>query len=509
MLRDTKRRRRVPKELSHKNLLSNSISASIQNAAGPIGLALQHVFLGARSPQSLAAFGVCVSVSNLGTTVFQFFVDGSTSRVGESVQKRKRKMVAKVVKRSFIVSILSGCIAGLVLFLSADVLFNLLGKDGNDSKLEIGRGYYGFRCFSMPLKTSSNAAIGVLGGYGFVHAVSLMNSCIALAQVVSVVVVLHLSEKKSERNVLDMLGVAYMVIVGVHMCVGWLLVFFKNPIQDVVRTSELVLDDLEEEEEEEENLEEERKQYWQDAFDMFTRSILLQASFFVAVVVASRRLPVEGLAAHHLTAQLWLVCSYVVDGFATIATVFGARLYSMKKINLLHILTVRLLSYGTTLGIGFCVLFLSLGQYVRMAYAGENEVTKFFLTKTWIVVSFAQPINSVVFVLDGMMYATRSFRFARGIMISGVGLIFLPTILTATLLDDDNQTKVIARIWIGKLLLNVWRMIGLIYRVFFCVLREKDEEINEREDYDPLIQSEEEKDDDDDSFTPLLSDDGL
>ena len=61
----------------------------------------------------------------------------------------------------------------------------------------------------------------------------------------------------------------------------------------------------------------------------------------------------------------------------------------------------------------------------------------------------------------------------------------------------------------SKLLLNVWRMIGLIYRVFFCVLREKDEEINEREDYDPLIQSEEEKDDDDDSFTPLLSDDGL
>jgi hypothetical protein len=62
----------INQDVSHQKLLRDSLSASIQNAAGPIGLALQHVVLGKRSSVILAAFGVCVNVSNLGTTVFQF-----------------------------------------------------------------------------------------------------------------------------------------------------------------------------------------------------------------------------------------------------------------------------------------------------------------------------------------------------------------------------------------------------------------------------------------------------
>ena len=108
-------------DLSHVKLLKASLSASVQNAAGPIGLALQHVILGKRkSSAALAAFGVCVNISNLGTTVFQFLVDGSTSQVGSLVAKhldendegKKKKLLGKHCKKSLVVSVLAGASAG-------------------------------------------------------------------------------------------------------------------------------------------------------------------------------------------------------------------------------------------------------------------------------------------------------------------------------------------------------------------------------------------------------------
>ena len=97
--------------------------------------------------------------------------------------------------------------------------------------------------------------------------------------------------------------------------------------EDWVRTNDAKEEDRNETEkrgiqEEEGEEEEESKKYFVDALNMFGRSILLQLSFFIAMIVASRKLPVAGLAAHHLTAQLWLVCSYIVDGFATIGTIY-------------------------------------------------------------------------------------------------------------------------------------------------------------------------------------------
>lgn len=53
--------------------------------------------------------------------------------------------------------------------------------------------------------------------------------------------------------------------------------------------------------------------------------LFLQATFFIALAVASR-LGTAALAAHQIVAQLWLLTSYVTDGFAVAGTVLGSRL---------------------------------------------------------------------------------------------------------------------------------------------------------------------------------------
>ena len=51
----------------------------------------------------------------------------------------------------------------------------------------------------------------------------------------------------------------------------------------------------------------------------------MQATFFLALSVAGR-LGTASLAAHQVVAQLWLLTSYIVDGFAVAGTVLGSRL---------------------------------------------------------------------------------------------------------------------------------------------------------------------------------------
>lgn len=59
--------------------------------------------------------------------------------------------------------------------------------------------------------------------------------------------------------------------------------------------------------------------------------ICVQATFFIALAVASR-LGTAALAAHQIVAQLWLLTSYVTDGFAVAGTVLGSRLSAQRHV---------------------------------------------------------------------------------------------------------------------------------------------------------------------------------
>ena len=148
------------------------------------------------------------------------------------------------------------------------------------------------RCLSMPFKTSSNALVGY-GGYGHVRVLG-GDSVLAFLQVLMVCVVLSASsssEGKGEKEALDALGLAYFVVVMFHAVLGWAIVYFSRPkkigLERTMRRRRIEMRRRREAFEEEEGEEEEEsKKYFVDALNMFGRSILLQLSFFIAMIVA-------------------------------------------------------------------------------------------------------------------------------------------------------------------------------------------------------------------------------
>ena len=73
----------------------------------------------------------------------------------------------------------------------------------------------------------------------------------------------------------------------------------------------------------------ELRSYFADGGNMIVRSTLLQGSF-VVVTVCVARMGSSALAAHQVVLQLWLLTSYIVDGFAAAGTVLGSRLAAKK-----------------------------------------------------------------------------------------------------------------------------------------------------------------------------------
>ncbi len=59
-------------------------------------------------------------------------------------------------------------------------------------------------------------------------------------------------------------------------------------------------------------------------------ALMLQATFFIAATIAAR-LGTAALAAHAVVSQLWVLASYIVDGFAVAGTVLGSRLVALRQ----------------------------------------------------------------------------------------------------------------------------------------------------------------------------------
>jgi len=230
-------------------------------------------------------------------------------------------------------------------------------------------------------------------------------------------------------------------------------------------------DDVEEQEQTESLLD-----FVSDGMNMLVRSMIMQTTFFIALTCASR-LGQESLAAHSIINQLWILISYVVDGFAAAGIVLGSRLAAQAHDvarapdarKHLKLLIFRSLSAGITCGILSGTIFFLGRDIIIESFTESKETADILRAGTWNLLVLIQPINSLVFVYNGLMMASQSFVFIRNYFLVGFVLIFLPVIgLQITIWQS------LCAVWFAKALFNIWRCIGAAYLIHFIFMAEFD-----------------------------------
>jgi len=465
---------------------------------------------------ALAAFGAVSITSGFATRVFNFLVDGVSAKTGKSVGMRAWKDLGTKVKMSLLFSLASGCAAFFVLLcIQKPIMVNILNLSGG--LLKEAEDYWMLRLLLVPILLLSMSISGILQGFRHVHVVAYLNSGQAIVEMIGSAIVVTQNIHFQGYSTLMSMGVvtvvSYMLsVVAGFICMFtlrppeadesfslWNEVFSKRKNREAGGLASPLLETMEQngvnghhpnrqdfednrDQEDKTDDDEEQEQteslldFVSDGMNMLVRSMTMQTTFFIALTCASR-LGQENLAAHSIINQLWILISYVVDGFAAAGIVLGSRLAAQahdvatapdaKKH--LKLLIFRSLSAGLFCGILSGTIFFFGRDAIIDSFTESKETADILRAGTWNLLVLIQPINSLVFVYDGLMMASQSFVFIRNYFLVGFVLIFLPVIgLQITIWQS------LCAVWFSKALFNIWRCVGAAYLIHFIFMAEFD-----------------------------------
>lgn len=197
---------------------------------------------------------------------------------------------------------------------------------------------------------------------------------------------------------------------------------------------------------------------WKDMGDLigagsalFVRTLLLVATLTVATASAAR-LGVTEIAAHQVAAQIWYVLSLVVDAVAIAAQNLVAAHLARDR-DTARRLAGRMLGWGLACGLLVGVSFWLLRDQLPSWFTTDRSVIV-MAASLMPVVALSQPLNSVVFVLDGIMIGAADFKFLA-VAMSGAAAITCVLLVTATSISG---------IWAALVLFMVARLVPLGWR---------------------------------------------
>ena len=123
---------------------------------------------------------------------------------------------------------------------------------------------------------------------------------------------------------------------------------------------------------------------------------------------------------------------------------------------------MRVLLSGLAIGSAFGITFFVAQDSLISLFTQSTDTTSILHHYLWTLVCVVQPLNSLVFVYDGLLYASQSFAFTRNVMVLGFCLVFCPLIAVVQL-----SVQALWGVWVAKAALNLCRLLGGVLRIHF------------------------------------------
>ncbi len=192
--------------------------------------------------------------------------------------------------------------------------------------------------------------------------------------------------------------------------------------------------------------------------DLFVRTAALRLALTLATAIAAR-IGVIDLGAHQIAFELWSFLALVLDSIAIAGQAMTGRLLGEGDPDGARAAARRMLQWGLVAGAGFGAVVLLLRDALPAVFTDDPDVIArcaFVL----VFVAVLQPVNAVVFVLDGVLIGAGDMRFLAWAMV-GAAAVFAPAAVAVLVLDLG-----LGWLWAALGLLMVARMsaLGLRYR---------------------------------------------
>jgi putative MATE family efflux protein len=190
--------------------------------------------------------------------------------------------------------------------------------------------------------------------------------------------------------------------------------------------------------------------------DLFLRTGSLLAALAVATAVASR-LGTVPLAAHQVAFQLWSFLALSLDAVAIAAQAMVGRLLGGGDADGARSASRRMVEWGLLAGLVLGGLVALLRPVLAPLFSDDPAVVHLTRQVLWVV-AVLQPLNAVVFVIDGVLIGAGDLRFLAGAMMVAFAL-FLPAAVLAGAVGGT-----LLWLWGAVTFLMVARLAGMAWR---------------------------------------------
>ncbi len=190
--------------------------------------------------------------------------------------------------------------------------------------------------------------------------------------------------------------------------------------------------------------------------DLFLRTAALRASFTISVAVAARLGDVD-LAAHEVIYQLMFFVALALDAVAIAGQAMIGRLLGANELDQARAAGRRMIEWGLASGLAATVVLLASRPWLPLVFSSDEAVLS-LVGFLMLHLAFLQPVNGVVFALDGVLIGAGDMRFLA-VAMTGAAAIFIP--LAVWIMAADAG---IGWLWGAMWALMAARLVALLWR---------------------------------------------
>ena len=132
------------------------------------------------------------------------------------------------------------------------------------------------------------------------------------------------------------------------------------------------------------------------------------------------------ISSHEIAFQLWIFCSDTVDGLAVAGQALVAKYLGNDRAEKALLLGKTLILWGCAAGLVFGLGYLLSKQILINLFTKNPDVIQILSAEIFPLLVLFQPLNGIVFVLDGVLIGAHDTRFLMWAMLIGSSIIFIP-----------------------------------------------------------------------------------
>ncbi|MDE0604911.1 MAG: MATE family efflux transporter [bacterium] len=366
-------------------------------------------------------------------SLFIFLAYGTTAAVGRLIGAGDHRRAAQQAVQGLWLAGAVGAVLAAAAFVFADPLLRILGADGE--VLAQGRIYLRISLFGLPGMLITLAGVGYLRGLQDTLRplkVAVLTAGLNLALELVLIYGLGFGIGASALSTV----VAQWLAAGAY--VWWIREAVKvhgvtmAPDRSMIARLAVV------------------------GLDLFLRTAALRASFTMSVAVAARLGDIE-LAAHEVIYQLMFFLALVLDAVAIAGQAMIGRFLGANELDHARAAGRRMIEWGLATGLAATIVLLATRPWLPLVFSSDEAVLS-LVGFLMLHLAFIQPINGVVFALDGVLIGAGDMRFLA-VAMAGAAAVFIPLALWVMAADAG-----IGWLWGAMWALMAARLVALLWR---------------------------------------------